>query len=219
MDKLEVRMPEVRKTAVRVSTVDEFGQAQPWNVKTERFEERIEPVEGDFFALYVTPEGTPVSPENALDVMLAGGTLVTEWHEAHATLQALVKAARLSVAEQVRHMRPLDAAMFVECRKREAAAIDMLGLGMLDVALGNAGAFFTSSQLATLYGVDVQTIHAWSGQKLPAAIYKNADGGLVFNAAPILNQLRNAGPAKPPTVSPKPAAPKTKPRPKVASSK
>jgi hypothetical protein len=162
------------------------------------------PADLGFFPIFTTPDGTPVSPEDALDAALAGAVLVTPFEIAHSAVHDFMARAHLSIADQVRHQRVLDAFVYVECRKREEAAWKMLGLDVVGIESGSA--FFTEKQVAELYGVSVEQVHAMAGQRLPAALPR-ADGTLVFKAAPVLASLRNAGPAHAPSApTPRPPA-------------
>ena len=161
----------------------------------EVLEERAVPPECGYFDLFTTPEGA-ISPENAADALLAGNAeLVTDVDEATQIIHGFAGRARFDAAELRRYHVVLDIAVWTACRRREEKAWELLGLDMLGVSSGSA--FFTEKQVAELYGVSVDQIRAWEGQKLPAAI-KHRDGSHYFKAAPILTQLRQAGPARSP---------------------
>src|SRR5437764_9863953 len=101
-------MPEIRKVAVRVTSRDAFGQAEPWNMRQEVFEERFEPAQGlSFFDVFRdAATGEPVSPDNALDIVLAGGVIMTDFDKASSIVHRLSTEARLG-AETARYQRVL----------------------------------------------------------------------------------------------------------------
>ncbi len=213
ISKLEVHRPQIRKTHVKRTMVEQVGGLDAYPVRTERYDEHFEPAQGlDFFDVYRTPEGDPVHPDAALDAVLAGAEIVTDFDAASAVVHWFTTEARtLPVTEKVAYQRVLDAFMYVICRKREELAWEMLGHDVLGVSGGSA--FFTEKQVAELYGVSAEEVRTMAGQRLPAAI-THPDGSHYFNAAAIVTQLRNAGPASPPKPFPVP-----KPKPTLKKSK
>jgi hypothetical protein len=210
-------MPEIKRTYEKVTTtgdyaLDRFGVTK---IHEETYVERYEFPEGGPF--FDAETGDAVTPENALDALLAGATLATPFMEAHETLQVLREAAHQNVTEQVRHQRVLDAAIYVECRRREAAAWRMIGLNLEAhdfIPPTGDRAYFTDAELAELFGVNVEEIRKRAGYSLPAGL-RSKEGALLFRVDAILTQLRNAGPSTKPSLpsAPKPVEPPRDPKP------